>query len=126
MTRPRKPRTPGPTAPDETKSRLIYIPQDDRTRPVTVHMYEAERKRSVAALEPVAYALSDAAAVFKLISEGLSTGHFARNDPGVISLTNICAGHFQALAEKEGDYLLMLQRTLHHAKPEEDQKEEAK
>ena len=106
-----------------TKSTTIYPPQDDRTRPVTVHMYEAERKRSVAALEPVAYALSDAASVFKLMSEGLSTGLFARNDPGIISMTNICAAHFQTLAEKEGEYLLQLHRTLYHAQPPETPEE---
>ncbi len=59
-----------------------------------------------------AYALSDAAAVFKLISEGISTGHFARNDAGVISLTNICAAHFAALAENEGEHLLQLNQNL--------------
>lgn len=109
-----------------TKSQTIYIPQDDRTRPVTVHMYEAERKRSVAALEPASYALSDAANVFKLLSEGLSTGLFARNDAGIISLTNICAGHYQALAEKEGEFLMMLHRTLRFAEPPEEEKEESK
>ena len=63
-----------------SKPQTIIVPQDDRTRRVTVILYEAERKRAAQASETVAYALSDAAAVFKLISEGISTGHFARND----------------------------------------------
>ena len=90
----------------------IFIPQDDRTRVATVLIYEAERKRAVQASETVPYALSDAAAVFKLISEGLSSGHFTRDDAGVISLTSICADHFAALAENEGEHLLQLNRTL--------------
>ena len=106
-----------------SKPQTIYVPQDDRTRLVKVHLYEAERKRSVDAFEPVAYALEDAASVFKLISEGLSTGHFARNDPGIISLTNICAAHFKALAEKEGECLLMLRRIMHQAEPVDPPKE---
>ncbi len=93
----------------------IFIPVDDRTRPVTVPMYEAERKRGAAASETVAYALSDAAAVFKLISEGMATGLFARNDAGVISLTNICASHFAALAENEGHQLQQLKMALDNA-----------
>lgn len=95
-----------------SKPQTIIVPQDDRTRRATVILYEAERKRAVQASETVAYALSDAAAVFKLISEGIATGHFARNDAGVISLTNICAAHFAALAENEGEHLLQLNRTL--------------
>lgn len=106
-----------------TKSATIYVPQDDRTRPVSVSMYEAERKRAVIASEKVAYALSDAASVFKLISEGVATGHFARNDAGVISLTNICAAHFAALAEEEGEHLLMLHRTLKNAEAPDPAKE---
>jgi hypothetical protein len=102
---------------------MIYIPLDDRTRLVTVHMYEAERKRSVAALEPVAYALHDAANVFELIQRGLASGYYGRGDAGLISLANICAGHFQALAEKEGEQLQMLHRTLQQADPAEGQKE---
>lgn len=95
----------------------IFIPQDDRTRPVTVPMYEAERKRGAAASETVAYALSDAANVFTLISEGISTGHFASNDAGVISLAGICAAHFKTLAENEGEHLLMLARQLQQPAP---------
>ncbi len=94
------------------EARIVYIPQDDRTRPVTVHMYEAERKLAVGAIGPVAYGLSDAAAVFKLISDGLAGGQFDHSPAGVISLTSICAAHFQALAEKEGEHLQLLQRTL--------------
>lgn len=92
-----------------------FITQDDRTRPATVPMYEAGRKHGAAAAGVAAYALSDAAAVFKLISEGLSTGHFARNDSGVISLTNICAAHFSALAENEGYQLEQLRMALENA-----------
>jgi hypothetical protein len=125
MKHPREPKNPLPPHSPEMRARTIHIPQDDRTRPVMVRMYEAERKRALAAIEPVAYALSDAASVFKLISEGLSTGHFARNDPGIISVTNICAAHFQALAEKEAEYLLMLHRNLQNTDPPQDPKEEA-
>lgn len=95
-----------------TKPTEIHVPQDDRTRPVTICMYEAERKRAVAGIEPVVYALSDAGNVFELIHHGLATGHFGRNDAGLISLTNICAAHFKALADTEGEHLLMLHRTL--------------
>lgn len=109
-----------------TKSETIHIPQDDRTRPVTVPMYEAERKRGAAAAETVAYALSDAAAVFKLISEGFATGHFARNDPGVISLTGICAAHFAGLAEKEGEQLHRLKQVLDNAARLAAEEEQAK
>lgn len=107
-----------------TKPTDIHVPQDDRTRPVTVCMYEAERKRAVAGIEPVVYALSDAGNVFELIHHGLATGHFGRNDAGLISLTNICAAHFKALADNEGEHLLMLHRTLRSAVPTEPVQEE--
>ena len=108
-----------------SKPQTIIVPQDDRTRRVTVILYEAERKRAVQASETVAYALSDAAAVLKLISEGISTGHFGRNDAGLISLTNICAAHFKALAETEGEHLLMLHRRLKTPEPPEGEGETA-
>ena len=95
-----------------SKPQTIVVPNDDRTRRVRIGLYAAERTRALQASEAVPYALSDAAAVFQLISEGLSTGHFARNDAGVISLTNICAVHFKALAENEGEHLLQLARRL--------------
>lgn len=127
---PRKPKNPKPSPSPKvestmTKATTIHIPQDDRTRPATVHLYEAERKRGATASETVAYALSDAANVFKLISEGVATGHFARNDAGVISLAGICAAHFAALAENEGEHLLMLARRLNAPATTEDSKEEA-
>lgn len=57
-----------------TRSTTIHIPQDDRTRVVTLHIYEAERKRWVAALDKVTYGILDAANVFALIQESLSMG----------------------------------------------------
>jgi hypothetical protein len=124
MTRPRKAKNPHPPLSPETEARMIYIPLDDRTRPVTVHMYEAERKRAVAALDPVIYALSDAGHVFGLIHTGLACGYFSRSDAGLISLANICAAHFNALAEKEGEHLAMLQTTLKQQEPPKDPEEE--
>ncbi|WP_374394600.1 hypothetical protein [Tabrizicola sp.] len=112
--------------PEEIEARTIYIPQDDRTRPVSIRMYEAEQKRGLRATETVPYALHDAAAVFKLLSEDLSTGLFARNDPGVISLTNICAAHFKSLAENEGEHLMQLAQNLQHRASAEGGEEKPK
>jgi hypothetical protein len=108
-----------------TKPTEIFIPLDDQTRPVTIQMYEAKRKRAVAALEPVIYALSDASNVFSLIHQGLASGYFGGSDPGLISLANICAGHFNALAEEEGELLSMLQNTLKQGQPPKSLGEEA-
>lgn len=109
-----------------SKPQTIYVPQDDRTRCVTLELYEAERKRAEAGIEPVVYALSDAGNVFELIHQGLATGHFGPNDAGLISLTNICAAHFKALAETEGEHLLMLHRRLKTPTPPDSQKEQTK
>jgi hypothetical protein len=103
-----------------------FIPQDDRTRPVTVTLYEAERKRALAASDLMPYALSDASNVFRLIHEGLSLGHFEGNEAGVISLASICADHFKRLAENEGEHLQMLARSLENPAPTEGQKEQSK
>lgn len=108
-----------------SKPQTIHVPQDDRTRWVTLGLYEAERKRAEAGIEPVVYALSDAGNVFELIHQGLATGHFGRNDAGLISLTNICAAHFKALAETEGEHLLMLHRRLKTPEPPEGEGETA-
>lgn len=98
--------------PEEIEARTIYIPQDDRTRPVTVRMYEAERKRALAASDLMPYALADASNIFRLIHEGLSFGHFDGNEAGVISLASVCADHFKRLADNEGEHLQMLARNL--------------
>lgn len=99
----RKPKSPI-TA--DSKSREIFIPQDDRTRPVTVEMYEAERKRAVAGIEPVVYALWDAANVFELM------GHCHEDHAKLASLANLCAARLKALADNEGEHLLILHRRL--------------
>lgn len=105
---------------------MIHIPQDDRTRVATVHIYEAERKRGAKASETVAYALSDAANVFELIGQSFATGHFSRGDAGVISLANICAPHFKTLAENEGEELQRLARSLERPAHVEGQEEQPK
>lgn len=109
-----------------SKPQVIHVPQDDRTRLVTVPIYEAERKRCAQASDTVAYALSDAANVFELIGQGFATGHFGSNDPGVISLAGICAAHFKTLAENEGEHLLMLARRLQQPVPAEGEAEQRK
>lgn len=98
-----------------SKPETIYIPQDDRTRLVTAPIYEAERKRGAEAAETVAYALSDAANVFDLISSGLIGGQFSRNDAGVISLTRICPEYFRAMADTQGEHLHHLKSVLDNA-----------
>lgn len=110
--------------PEEVEARTIYIPIDDRTRLVTVHLYEAERKRGVAAADLAPYALSDAANVLQLIHEGLSLGHFDKGDPGLISLASICAQHFRRLAENEGEHLAQLAQRLNTIAPTEGKGEE--
>jgi hypothetical protein len=95
----------------------IFIPQDDRTRRVTVNVYEAERKRWAAAADAMPYALSDAANVFRMIHEGLSLGHFDRESVGLISVANICAQHFRRLADNEGEHLAQLHMRLHDSAP---------
>jgi hypothetical protein len=109
-----------------TKPTEIFIPQDDRTRVATVHMYEAERKRSVKASEAMLYALSDAANVFQLLGEGFASGHFSRGDAGVISLATICAAHFKTLAENEGEELQRLAMNLERPAHVEGQEEQPK
>ncbi len=89
-------------------------------------MYEAERKRWVNAIEPVIYALWDAANIFDLVHESVSTASMKRGDSGPISLASICAARFKALAEKEGELLEMLQMALHHAQPPQETKEHPK
>jgi len=126
---PRKPRNPKPSPSPKaesnmTRSTTIHIPQDDRTRVVTLHIYEAERKRWVAALDKVTYGILDAANVFALIQESLSMGSLSRGDAGLISLANICAGHFKTMAETEGEFLSKLEMTLHHAQIPQEEKEE--
>ena len=101
----------------------IFIPQDDRTRWMTLHLYEAERKRGAKAAELMPYALADAAHVFQLIHEGLSLGHFDRENAGLIAVTNICAQHFQRLAENEGEHLAQLAMRLETAEPAKAQGE---
>lgn len=61
------------------------------------------------------HGLHDAANVFRFISAGLSLGHFTKDDPGLISLTNICAKHFEDMAESAGDELLRLNQCLKDA-----------
>jgi hypothetical protein len=107
-----------------SKPQMIHIPQDDRTRVATVHIYEAERKRGMKASETVAYALSDAANVFDLISSGLIGGSLDRNGAGVISLTRICSEYFRAMADNEGEELHRLARTLERPAHVEGQEEE--
>lgn len=50
-------------------------------------------------------------------------GYLSRGDAGLISLTNICAAHFKALAETEGEHLLMLHRRLKTPEPPDGLKE---
>jgi hypothetical protein len=94
------------------KPETIHIPEDDRTRRVTVPMYEADRKRSAAAAERVAYALSDVSNVFELISVGMSAGHYSRDDAGIISTARICSEYFRAMADHEGEHLHRLKMAL--------------
>lgn len=108
-----------------SKPTEIFIPHDDRTRLVTVHLYEAERKRALAAADLMPYALSDAAAVFRLIHEGLSLGHFDKTSSGLISVANICAQHFKRLAENEGEHLAQLHHRLEDATPAKSEKEQS-
>lgn len=103
----------------------IFIPQDDRTRWVTVNLYEAERKRALAAADAMPYALSDASNVFQLIHEGLSLGHFDRESAGLIAVASICAQHFRRLAENEGEHLAQLHTRLDNPAPAESKGEEA-
>lgn len=103
----------------------IFIPLDDRTRPVTVPMYEAERKRGAAASETAAHALADAGNVFDLIQRGLASGHFKQSDAGLISLASICAAHFRALTEHKGEDLHRLKMLLDNAARLAAEKEES-
>lgn len=112
--------------PEEIEARTIYIPLDDRTRPVTITLYEAERKRGAAAADLMPYALSDAANLFQLIHEGLSLGHFDKANPGMISLTSICAQHFRRLAENEGEHLAQLHMRFEDFAPAKGKEEQPK
>jgi hypothetical protein len=107
-----------------SKAQTIIIPHDDRTRLVTVQMYEAERKRAAEASDLMPYALSDASNVFQLIHEGLSLGHFDGANPGLVSVANICAQHFRRLAENEGEHMEQLNRRLKNATPAEGEEEQ--
>ena len=110
----------------KVQAKEVSVPMDDRTRLMTVHFYEAERKRAAAAADAMPYALSDASNVFQLIHEGLSLGHFDAADRGVISLANICAQHFRRLAENEGEHLAQLHMRLEAATSAEAQGEHLK
>lgn len=107
-----------------SKPRSIQIPTDDRTRTVTIQLYEAERKRAARASDLMPYALSDASNVFQLIHEGLSLGHFDGLNPGLISVANICAQHFKHLAQNEGEHLAQLHLRLEGESPANGDDEE--
>jgi hypothetical protein len=99
------------------KPETIIIPEDDRTRRVTILMYEAGRKNGAAAAERVAYALSDLSNVFELISVGMSSGHYSRDDAGLISIARICAEYTRAMADHEGEHLHRLKMALDNPLP---------
>jgi hypothetical protein len=77
-----------------------------------VLMSEADRRQAVTDTDAAGYGLSDAAAVFKFLNAGLAAGHFDGTDPGVISITNVCAIHFGRMAEEEAETLFKLHRHL--------------
>ena len=77
-----------------------------------VLMSEAERKKAVTDTDAAGYGLSDAAAVFRFLNSGMTAGHFEASDPGVISITNICAVHFGRMADEEAETLFRLHRHL--------------
>jgi hypothetical protein len=90
------------------KPQFIDIPLDDRHYWATVQVRESERKKLATAIPAVTYALHDAAAVFGMLEQGFASGTFNRQDAGIISLARICAAHFNALAENEGDTVAQL------------------
>lgn len=94
---------------------MVYLELDDRFFTAEVRMDEAARKKAVTATEAAGYGLTDAANVFRLISEGLSMGYFKAHEAGLISLAGICASHFERLGETAGEDLLRLQRPLKDA-----------
>jgi len=77
-----------------------------------VLMSEAERKKAVTDTDAAGYALSNAAAVFEFLNTGLAAGYFGATDPGVISITSICAAHFGRMAEEEAETLFKLHKHL--------------
>lgn len=77
-----------------------------------VLMSEAERKKAVTDTDAAGYALCDAAALFRFLNNGMTAGHFEASDPGVISITSICAAHFGRMAEEEAETLFRLHRDL--------------
>lgn len=92
---------------------MIYLEYDDRFFTAEVRMDEASRKRALPATEEAGYALTDAANVFRMISDGLAMGYFKNNEAGLVSLAGICASHFQRMGETTGEELL---RLSHHLK----------
>lgn len=80
----------------------IYVELDDRFFTAEVSMDEAARKRAVPATHAAGWGLMDAANVFRLINDGLSSGYFKSTDAGLISLAGICASHFEHLGETAG------------------------
>lgn len=93
----------------------IYVEYDDRFFTAEVSMDEAARKRAVPATDAAGYGLTDAANVFRLISDGLAMGYFKNHEAGLISLAGICASHFGHLGETAGEELLHLNRRLKDA-----------
>lgn len=93
----------------------VYLEYDDRFFTAEVSMDEAARKKAVTATHAAGYGLSDAANVFRLISDGLSMGYFKSHEAGLISLAGICAQHFEAMGETAGDELLRLNQRLREA-----------
>lgn len=94
---------------------MVYLELDDRFFTAAVHMDEAARKKAVTATHAAGYGLTDAANVFRLISDGLSMGYFENHEAGLISLSGICAQHFEAMGETAGDDLLRLNQRLKEA-----------
>lgn len=82
-----------------------------------VLMSEQDRKKAVTDTNAAGYGLSDAAAVFRFLNSGVTAGQFEASDPGVISITNICAVHFGRMAEEEAETLFKLHRHLKDGGP---------
>jgi hypothetical protein len=91
---------------------VVFPQMDAKFREVTVGMYEGERAKAVLATEAAAYALHNAAAIFRMIHRFQAGGYFRDDEAGLIALAEVCADHFRALADDEGETLQRLHYRL--------------